>query len=252
MPETLNGYNEYTPPASLQSYLDCYWSYVTDSVTNSSHKKPIIPDGCIDIIFDLNHPTALNSFVIGAMTKPIENSRTNLVGVRFKPGMAYPFINIPIHELTDLLVDYFEFVGQEADDLSNQLVDLNSTKNQITLLNKIFTRKLSGLNAVETQMSQALNLIQKTEGRYSIEQISDIVGWSRQHFTRKCLRYTGLTPKFLIQVVRIKKVIKQYKTDKFYNWSQLSVDGGYYDQSHMINEFKKITGLTPIEFLKKS
>ncbi len=48
------------------------------------------------------------------------------------------------------------------------------------------------------------------------------------------------------------KVIKQYKTDKFYNWSQLSVDGGYYDQSHMINEFKKITGLTPIEFLRKS
>ena len=151
-----------------------------------------------------------------------------------------------------MLVDYFEFVGQEANDLSNQLVNLNSTKNQITLLNKIFTRKLSGLNAVETQMSQALNLIQKTEGRCSIEQISDVVGWSRQHFTRKCLRYTGLTPKFLTQVVRIKKVIKQYRTEKFYNWSQLSVDGGYYDQSHMINEFKKITGLTPIEFLRKS
>jgi hypothetical protein len=71
-----NGYNEYTPPASLQSYIDCYWSYVTDTATISSHNKPIIPDGCIDIIFDLNHPKTLMSFVVGAMTKPIVNNKT--------------------------------------------------------------------------------------------------------------------------------------------------------------------------------
>jgi AraC-like DNA-binding protein len=252
MSAIINGYNEYIPPASLQLYLDCYWSYVTDTAAISSHKKPIIPDGCIDIIFDLNHPTNLKSFVVGAMTMPIVNSRTNLVGVRFKPGMAYPFIKIPVHELTDLLVDYFEFAGQEANHISSQLVDLNSTKHQISLLNNIFTKKLSALNAVENQMLRALNLIQSTGGGILVKQISDEVGWSRQHFTRKCLSYTGLTPKFLNQVIRIKKVIKEYKTDKFYNWSQLSVDGGYYDQSPMINEFRKITGLTPIEFLGMS
>ncbi len=250
MSAILNSYNEYTPQASLQSYLDCYWSYKTDTAPILSHKKPIIPDGCIDIIFDLNYPTSLNSFVVGAMTTPIVNSRNNLVGVRFKPGMAYPFIKVPVHKLTDLFVDYFEFAGQEANHLSSQLADLNSTEQQIALLNNIFTKKLSALNAVETQMSRALNLIQSTGGGISIKQISGEVGWSRQHFTRKCLKYTGLTPKFLNQVIRIKKVIKQYKTEKFYSWSQLSVDGGYYDQSHMIKEFRKITGLTPIEFLR--
>lgn len=252
MTSIFKGYNEYAPPAGLQSYLNCYWSYVTDPATISLNKKPIIPDGCIDIIFDLNNPKTLKSFVIGAMTKPIMNSRTNLVGVRFKPGMAYHFLNSPIHELTDLFVDYYEFVGKEANQLSNQLADLNSTKLQVTLLNKIFTKKLSAINAVETQMSLALNLIQRTGGKCSIKQISSKVGWSRQHFTRKCLNYTGLTPKFLTQVIRIKQVIKQYKTEKFYSWSQLSFDGGYYDQSHIINEFRKITGLTPIEFLSRS
>ena len=252
MSSIIDGYNEYIPPASLQTYLDCYWSYVTNTASISSHKKPIIPDGCIDIIFDLNHPTTLKSFVIGAMTRPIVNSRTNLVGVRFKPGMAYPFIKIPVHKLTDLLVDYFEFAGQEANHLSTQLMDLNSTEHHILLLNSIFSKKLSALSAVEPQMSRALNLIQNTGGRMSIKQISGEVGWSRQHFTRKCLSYTGLTPKFLNQVIRIKKVIKQYKTEKFYDWSQLSVGGGYYDQSHMIKEFRKITGLTPIEFLSGS
>ncbi len=249
MASIINGYNEYPPSANLRAYLDCYWSYVADTTVLLSHKTPIIPDGCVDIIFDLNPRTNLKSFVIGAMTKPIVDSRTNLVGLRFKPGMAYSFIKIPVNELTDLLVDYFEFVGQEANHLSSQLGELNSTEHQISLLNNIFTKKLSALNAFETQMLRALNLIQSTGGRISVKQISAEVGWSRQHFTRKCLRYTGLTPKFLNQVIRIKKVIKQYKTERFCNWSQLSFDGGYYDQSHMINEFKKITGLTPTEFL---
>ncbi len=251
MTEIIYGYNEYEPSAGLQPYLDCLWSYVADSSAISLNKKAIIPDGCIDIIFDLNRPPALKSFVVGAMTKPIVNSRTNLVGVRLKPGMAYCFFNMPIHELTDLLVDYCEFAGRQANHLSNQLADLNSIKHKINLLNNTFTKKLSALNAVETQMSQALNLIQRTGGRCSIKHISGEVGWSRQHFTRKCLNYTGLTPKFLTQVIRIKQVIKKYNNEKHCNWSQLSVDSGYFDQSHMINEFRKITGLTPIKFLSR-
>jgi hypothetical protein len=62
MSAIIDGYNEYVPPASLQSYLDCYWSYVTDTATISSSIKPIIPDGCIDIIFDLNLPKTLKTF----------------------------------------------------------------------------------------------------------------------------------------------------------------------------------------------
>ncbi len=249
MPENLNGYNEYLPTSGLQTYLDCFWSYSTDASGILSDKKPIIPDGCIDIIFDMNQQDSLRSFVVGAMTKPIISSRTSLVGVRFKPGMAYPFINTPIHELTDLLVDYNEFAGHKADDLSDQLVNLKFTKHRIALLNSVFLKKLSFLNPVEAQMSKALSLIRSAEGHCSVTQISDVAGWSRQHFTRKCLWYTGLTPKFLTQVTRLNKVIRLYKTEPFYNWSQLSLEGGYYDQSHMINEFKKITGLTPIEFL---
>ncbi len=248
MGSIIKGYNEYDPPAGLRAYIDRYWSYATDSATISSNSPLIIPDGCIDIIFDLNQPATLKSFVVGAMTKPMENTRTHLVGVRFNPGMAYSYLNSPVHEFTDQCVDYFEFAGQEANHLSSQLTDLNSTKQQIELLNKTFAGRLSSINAIEPKMVKALNLIQKTGGRGSIKQISDEVGWSRQHLTRQCLKYTGLTTKFLSQVIRIKHVIKQHGTETCNNLSQLSCDGGYYDQSHMINEFKIITGQTPMDF----
>ena len=250
MSTTKKGYEEYEPPPILQSYLDCYWSYCTESPSLFLNTKPIIPDGCIDIIFDLSRPATIKSFVVGAMTKPITNNKTNLWGVRFKPGMAYPFIKRPMQKLTDLMIDYYEFVGQESKCLSDQLVDQNTIKNKISILNKMFTQKLSTLDAVEAPIVWALNLIHQTNGKCTIKEICGEIGWSRQHFNRKCLNYTGLNPKFLSQVIRIKELIKRYKSKKFHNWSELSIEGGFYDQSHMINEFKKITGLTPPEFLE--
>jgi AraC-like DNA-binding protein len=163
--------------------------------------------------------------------------------------MAYPFLNTPLHKLTDTIVDFVEFEGHKANDFLNQLADINSIKKRINLLNRFFLKRLSNLNTIQPQLSQALSLIQITRGRCSVKQISKLIGWSRQHLARNCLRCTGLTPRFLIRVVRIKNVIDQCKTGEFYGWSQLSHDAGYFDQSHMINEFKKISGLTPIEYL---
>ncbi len=81
-------YVEYEPPSYLKKYLYCYWSYYTESSIDLLHANPIIPDGCIDIIFDLNVATQSQCFIVGAMTKPVINLKNNLFGIRFKPGMA--------------------------------------------------------------------------------------------------------------------------------------------------------------------
>ena len=247
----VNGYKEYEPPVNLRQYLVCYWSYFIQSATIVEQSKPIIPDGCLDVIFDLNCPARLSSFVIGAMTKPILNTKTNLIGVRFKPGRAYSFLKIPVHEITDQIVAYNEFAGGSEDSLAGQLAEINSTNQQISLLNQVFTQKLTGLALVGPQVSRAIKLITQANNQYNIKQLGDQVGWTRQHFTRECLKHIGLSPKFFSQVSRVKKIISAFQTKKFHDWSQLAIDGGYYDQSHMINEFKKITGLTPKKYLAR-
>ena len=242
-------YNEYEPPLILKPYLDCYWSYTAGTSSALLHAKPIIPDGCIDIIFDLARLTSGCALIIGAMTKPIFNNKTDIIGIRFKPGMAYPFIKMPMNKLTDIIADYYEFAGHEATILSDQLSESESIKEQLSILNKHFILKLSSMSLIDPQMQQALYLINKTNGSDTVNDISEKIGWSRQYFNKKCLWYTGLSPKFLLQAIRIKKVVNRYNSEPFHSWSDLSLAGGFYDQSHLINDFKKITGLTPIEFL---
>jgi AraC-like DNA-binding protein len=172
------------------------------------------------------------------------------MGVRFKPGMAHPFFYTSMHALTDKIVDFDEFFGREANMLSDTLTIANSINDRIAILNRAFSRRLSTLIPVDAAIGRALQLICHTLGRCSVEKISCEIGWSRQHLTRKCLRYTGLTPKFLSQTIRINTLIKHYQNKNPQNWSAFALESGFYDQAHMINTFKKITGCTPLEFLK--
>jgi len=245
----MNGYFEYLPPNHLQRMINCYWSYKAEPSVCTNSSKPIIPDGCVDIIFDLTYPKNKKCFVVGAMTKPIINHHTNLLGVRFNPGWASNFLQFPVHEITDLIVDYSEFKEHEANQYSEQFKMLTSTKVQISYLNTIISMNFNNSSYIPPQIAKSLFLIQKNNGGCSVQYLSDEVGWSRHHLARKFHDYTGLAPKFFSQVIRLKAFIKRFETQKNCDWAQLSLETGYYDQSHMINEFQNITGLTPEKYL---
>ena len=242
-------YIEYTPHPLLGSLIACYWSYSAPTQNRLAMQKPVIPDGSVDIIFDLNPSAPLRCFAIGAMTKPIQNQKPHLLGVRFHTGMACSFFKTPMHHLTDLTVDACKFLDDPSHTLSDQLAERTSPQEWIALLDGFFMTRMAGLDPMEPPLAEALRLIRQSDGQCSVRQISDAVGWSRQHFARRCLHSTGVSPKFLMQVLRLQKTIALHTKGNFFGWSQLSQEGGYFDQSHMIHEFKKITGLSPIDYL---
>lgn len=242
-------YTEYRPHPYVGDHIVCYWSYRAPSMDRLAAQKPVIPDGCVDILFNLDTASSLRCSVIGAMTKPIQNQMLNLFGVRFHIGMAHALFKTPMYHLTDLTVDGYELIGDSVHALSDQLAEMAFPQDRIALLDRFFLNRMAVFSPMEGPLAEALRLMRLASGRCSVKQVSDAVGWSRQHFSRRCLHGTGVSPKFLMQVLRLKKTIDLYKKGDFYGWSQLSHEGGYFDQSHMIHEFKKITGLTPMAYL---
>ena len=254
MVEQENKYLEYKPSSSLQKILQCYWSYSPDFSTDIQvNENPVIPDGCVDIIFDLNLPTQSQCFVVGPMTKPMQNLKTNLFGIRFKPGMAVSFFHAPLQEMTDQIFTINGIGKLRTDHIADHLANDTCSSKRIFFLDSIFEKLLSGQPALEKQIQYAIYAIELSNGMMNIQEITDKIGWSRQHLTRKFLKNTGLTPKFFSQVIRVNRIIKTFEDNKMNNsLSDLAQVGGYLDQAHMTNEFKKITGITPQKFLKNT
>ncbi|THB73629.1 MAG: AraC family transcriptional regulator [Desulfobacteraceae bacterium] len=252
MDEQKNTYREYEPSLNLKPFLHCYWAYDTpDSDRGHTGSNPIIPDGCVDIIFNLNLPTQSECFVVGPMTQPIFNTKNNLFGIRFKPGMAASFFQSPIREMTDQILTLNHIDRFKTQNIADHLANSTSPGSKTALVESIFEQMLSGKPGLERRVQFAINAIESSNGNINVQELTHQIGWSRQHFTRQFLNITGLSPKFFSQVIKVNRVINIHKDQKCgCSLGDLAQIGGYYDQAHMTNAFKKITGLTPQLFFK--
>jgi AraC-like DNA-binding protein len=58
----------------------------------------------------------------------------------------------------------------------------------------------------------------------------------------------GVSPKTFARVVRLTRVVERVRSvaaGESINWSALALELGYYDQAHLVDEFRELTGVTP-------
>ena len=76
-------------------------------------------------------------------------------------------------------------------------------------------------------------------------------GMRHPAFVARFRRATGIAPKRYAELVRFHRLIDRTPVAEAAPWSDLAVDGGYYDQSHVIRDFKRFTGFTPAEYHRR-
>ncbi len=82
----------------------------------------------------------------------------------------------------------------------------------------------------------------------TLDELSEISGLSKYHLVKRFRREFGMTPHSYSVNVRINRARILLKSDT--PLADLSLDLGFYDQSHFCNTFLKYTGLTPLKYRK--
>src|SRR5581483_5188611 len=113
MPST---YREQAADPQFHRWVECSWSV---RATESVPAFPVRPDGCLDIIYSPEGGLR----AVGAMT--VEQlhsfaSGVQMVGVRFRPGMAGLFLGSAPAELTDHTVAVDNLWGRPARELERR------------------------------------------------------------------------------------------------------------------------------------
>jgi len=228
-------YTELQPTAALRPWVECFW---TNSDEAPSGVQRVLPDGCADLVFDLHEGS---SAVVGTMTKPLllpPQGSFEFFGVRFRPGHAAAFLRIPLAEITDARVPLGEIWSGWSDGiLERRLSEL------ITTLESELLRRLDPDR--DRRVDAAIARI--AEGNVRIDEMAREIGISRQHLARQFLHHVGVSPKTFARVMRFRRLTGSL-LDSDVDWADVALEHGFYDQSHLIADFRELAGTTPNVF----
>ncbi|GIP22129.1 AraC family transcriptional regulator [Paenibacillus sp. J22TS3] len=238
-------YREITPSVPLQAFVACYW--FLDSVSPLQETVPhrVLPDGCVDILLDLS---AGETHFVGVMSEadmvPMIGE-VHLMGIRFLPHSLPVLLKGEAGFVANGMVQLGEIWGQRAAFLGEVSIPGLSAEQKVKATERALLTWFTQ-DTADSRWSALLNLITEKKGIVSIAELADYYTVSERHISRTFKSLMGITAKEYTNIIRFQSVLRYLKISRGHiNWSDLSVDTGYYDQSHLINEFKKRYGITP-------
>ena len=249
------------PSQSLRPFVKYYWGIENGSCTND-YSIRIVPTGLIEVDFYLgSKPSILqaerdmidNTVINGQQKQYFDLCITDkllLFSVIFQPAGAMMFFDIPIKELYNRNIPLRYFLKDPIDKLEELLYEADTFDERVDLMNDFLFGLLekNNKNFEYTRVEGAINKINCCNGNISIENLASEICLGRKQFERTFTEHIGSTPKQFLRTVRFQYVIHNKLSFPQLSLTELAYKSGYYDQSHMIADFKALTGMTPKQY----
>jgi AraC-like DNA-binding protein len=176
------------------------------------------------------------------------DEQQRVAGVHFRPGGAYPFLPLPAGELHGLHVSLGDVWGSLAGELREHLIAAPSMASRFDVLESVLLRRLKHSSPGHPAVDFALRELHATPCR-KIADVRDHTGVSERRFIELFRRQVGLAPKLYSRVRRFQAAIRRIPKGAEVDWADVALDCGYFDQAHLIHEFRSISGLSPGEYV---
>jgi AraC-like DNA-binding protein len=145
------------------------------------------------------------------------------------------------------MVPVRELIGKRGHVLEQSLHDAGSVQERMRLIESWLT-PVHALSAVQNGIAH----LAANGGSVRLDEIARMAGLSSRHFRRRCLEETGLTPKQLARIGRFRRTCLHVAQSDRLQWADLACECGYYDQAHLINEFRQFSGVTPDAYWRET
>lgn len=251
-------YQEFPPDKSLATWVKCFW-LLEDSPAPDGPVDAIVPDGCPEIIVHYGdrftedaagrRVVQSDAIVAGQLTRPLllrPTGRVGMIAARFRADGLFPVLGVPMHELVDRRVP-LETIWRDAAILQARIAEASSGRERVGHLATFLERKLAEKCALDAVVQHNVHAILASGGQVSPDRLARSAGLTARQLERRFQVAVGVSPKFLCRIVRFRAIFDCLQSST--PWSSIALDCGFFDQSHLIRDFKQFAGQSPTAFL---
>ena len=259
-----------TFPTVLQGHIRSFYTVKANGLPylikhRSGHGQHRLPDGTLDLVFNLGDPvelsrngSAFQEMPAAAVTGLYPDSslvryrgRIHLVGVVFQPGAAHLFIHELLTQFRAATIDAALVFGSKAHLLLEQLQEVTGEPDKHRLMEDFLTGYLRGNKEQDNfdRISAAVRQVHHFKGVVAMHSLKEYCCMSERNFRRRFNEYVGMGPKQYTGIVRMKEFMKGYEPSKSTFLEHL-IRTGYADHAHFHKDFQRIVGMGPNAYFK--
>jgi AraC-like DNA-binding protein len=258
-------YRRHVPAPPLSEFVECFWYY--NGFFPDHSQERLLPDGAIEILIDLEGPAKKlygdetgtdfteyrQAWISGQHSRFLvigTEQNSSMMGIRFHPGGAHPFLPFPVSELNDGVVPMELVWGAMIRGMREELLEAVTVEDKFRIAERVLRAVRRAELKEDKGCSYAISRLRSAGQGVTVRELSDEIGLSQRQLLRLFRERVGLSPKALGQVFRFQNVLHRLNKELRVHWVEIANDAGYFDQAHFVREFQRFTGLNPSQYLR--
>ena len=239
---------QYLPSPELAPFIDEHWIICWDLRGQSSYVFEIMPHSSVNLSIRSNRAwiTGITDGVYRYEMKGIGA----IIGSMFKPGGFYPFLQNNLSTITSREIEAAEVFTEANAAFRYSLLGLESDQAMIANMETLLLSRKPCIDPNLELVTSIFEAIKTDKYLRTVEEIAEQFAISERTLQYVFKKYVGIGPKSMLMRNRLMDAAGLAAQIEDPDWASVAIDLGYSHQSHFVNDFKKIIGKAPEQYVQ--
>jgi AraC-like DNA-binding protein len=188
--------------------------------------------------------------ILGPRTRALFKTPTGVARVvvlQFKPGWSAALLGVTASSLANRIVLLEDVWGRRGSDLGLELLETRTLPEVIDGISRAIAVRVrqSSESSSARLARRAARLLEGNAIR--VESVAAQLGVTARHLRRSFAENIGIGPKDFARGVRLQRAVRMAASSR--DWASIAAAAGYFDQAHLIADFRQLVGVTPGAFV---
>lgn len=249
---------EFDVPPALRGQVAHLMAYDETLPPDTVVTERVLPDGAVHLIVDLaGEPPSVR--VAGASLRPVTlalRGRLHGLSVTLRPGAVSSLWGVGADEIAERELSWDELAPSGQRHLPEELQEAGSAAKAAarlaSALQALGATHASGRHEAARRLARhAVALFDARDEIPSVAEVAGSLGVSERRLQQVFQTELGVAPRSWRRLARLHALLRRIRAVDTARWAQHALEGGFYDQPHLVREFRSLCGLTPREFLTR-
>jgi AraC-like DNA-binding protein len=255
------------PARQLQPYVASYIEFDMAGWPPGRHRG--LPAGTLPLVISLGGPLTVRraghpdvraaATIAGLRSGPVDivhDGTERGVQLELTPRGARALLGLPAAALAQGVWSLEEVAGRRAGELTGRLADAPGRAGRAQVLDAVLAEwagrtGTNGDTGYPAAVDQMWRRLVGSGGSAGVTGIASEIGLGRRHLGQLARAELGLTPKTVARIVRFSHASRCLSSGRTTSLAETAVACGYFDQAHLTNDWRRLAGCTPGEWISE-